>query len=211
MHSGIRVDEATVEKLRKSSGVLGGQGQIQAYLEHTTPITSESKQYKYQSSDPSIVMQVIETVVPETAKEFVNNELLRPLGISDFGWQDDVSGLPKSAAGSSMRSRDMIKFGMLVQSAGRWDGEQLIPARFIEKATSRIHTNPQGTSYGYFWWRHKVDVDGKTYDIKSGRGAGGQFIMTIDELNLILAITAHNKGMGKMLKTAPDRTIPAFE
>ena len=210
MHSGIRVGKATVEKLRKSPGVLNGQGQIQAYLEHTAPITSQSKQYKYQSSDPSIVMQVIETVVPGTAREFINNELLRPLGISNFGWQDDVSGLPKSAAGSSIRSRDMIKFGLLVQSGGRWDGEQLIPASFIEKATSRIHINPQDTSYGYFWWRHDVDVDGKTYDVKSGRGAGGQFIMMIDELNLILAITSHNKGMGKMLKTAPERIIPAI-
>ncbi|MBC8350998.1 MAG: serine hydrolase [Planctomycetes bacterium] len=210
MHSGIRIDKATVEDLRKSPGALHGQGQIQAYLEHTAPITSESKQYKYQSSDPSIVMHVVETVAPGTAREFINNELLQPLGISNFGWQDDVSGLPKSAAGSSMRSRDMIKFGMLVQNGGQWDGEQLIPARFIEKATSRIHTNPQDTSYGYFWWRHDVDVDGKTYDVKSGRGAGGQFIMMIDELNLIIVITAHNKGMGKMLKTAPDRIIPAM-
>ena len=154
-------------------------------------------------------MQVIETVVPGTAREFINQELLGPLGISKFGWQDDVSGLPKSAAGSSMRSRDMIKWGMLVQSHGKWDGEQLVPAAFVEKATSRIHTNPQDTSYGYFWWRNDVDVDGKTYDMKSGRGAGGQFIMMIDELDLIIAITSHNKGMGKMLKTAPGRIIPA--
>ena len=148
--------------------------------------------------------------MPETAREFIEKELLGPLGISNFGWQDDVSGLPKSAAGSSMRSRDMIKFGMLVQSGGQWDGEQLIPADFVQAATSRIHTNPQDTSYGYFWWRNDVNVDGETYDLKSGRGAGGQFIMMIDELNLIIAITSHNQGMGKMLKTAPERIIPAM-
>ncbi len=210
MHSGIRVDKETVEKLRRSPGRLKGQGQIQAYFENTAPITTESKQYKYQSSDPSIVMQVIETVVPGTAREFISKELLKPLGISSFGWQDDVSGLPKSAAGSSMRSRDMIKWGMLVQSGGKWDGEQLLPTDFVRKATSRIHTNPQDTSYGFFWWRNNVSVDGKTYDMKSGRGAGGQFIMMIDELSLIIAITSHNKGMGKMLKTAPEQFIPAI-
>ena len=210
MHSGIRVDKETVAKLRKSTGRLKGQGQIQAYLENTAPITTESKQYKYQSSDPSIVMQVIETVVPGTAREFINRELLKPMGISNFGWQDDVSGLPKSAAGSSMRSRDMIKWGMLVQNGGEWDGEQLIPADFIQKATSRIHTNPQDTSYGFFWWRHNVEVNGKTYDMKSGRGAGGQFIMMIDELDLIIAVTSHTKGMGKMLNVAPERIIPAM-
>jgi len=46
--------------------------------------------------------------------------------------------------------------------------------------------------------------------VQSGRGAGGQFIMMIDELNLIIAITSHNKGMGKMLTTAPERIIPAM-
>ncbi len=209
MHSGIRVDKETVATLRKSPGRLKGQGQIQAYFENTAPVTTESKQYKYQSSDPSMVMQVLETAVPGTAREFITRELLKPMGISNFGWQDDVSGLPKSAAGSSMRSRDMIKWGMLVQSGGLWDGEQLLPTDFVQKATSRIHTNPQGTSYGFFWWRHKVNVDEKTYDLKSGRGAGGQFIMMIDELNLIIAITSHNKGMGKMLTTAPQRIIPA--
>lgn len=210
MYSGIRVDKETVATLRKSPDRLKGQGQIQAYFENTAPVTTDSKQYKYQSSDPSMVMQVLETAVPGTAREFIARELLKPLGISNFGWQDDVSGLPKSAAGSSMRSRDMIKWGMLVQNDGQWDGEQLLPADFVQKATSRIHTNPQGTSYGFFWWRHEVNVDKKTYDLKSGRGAGGQFIMMIDELNLIIAITSHNKGMGKMLTTAPERIIPAI-
>lgn len=210
MHSGIRVDKAVVDRIRKSSHGLLGQGQIQAYFESTAPITSQSKEYKYQSSDPSIVMQVIEAVVPGTAREFIDSELLRPLGINNFGWQDDVSGFPKSAAGSSMKSRDMIKFGLLVHHHGSWDGEQLIPQPFIDMATSRIHTNPQNTSYGFFWWRHNVEVDGRNYDVKSGRGAGGQFIMVIDELNLVIAITSHNKGMGKMLQTAPDRIIPAI-
>ena len=210
MHSGIRVDKETFNKLRQTPSKLKGQGQIQAYFENTAPITAKSKQYKYQSSDPSIVMQVIETVVPGPAEEFIKRELLARLGVSKFGWQDDVSGLPKSAAGSSMRSRDMIKWGMLVQSGGKWDGEQLVPAEFIQKATSKIHTNRQGTSYGFFWWRNEVIVDGKAYDMKSGRGAGGQFIMMIDELDLIIAITSHNNGMGEMLKTAPQRIIPAL-
>ena len=65
-------------------------------------------------------------------------------------------------------------------------------------------------SYGYFWWRNNVNVDRKTYDLKSARGAGGQFILLIDELDLIIAITSHNKVMGNMLKTVPERIIPAF-
>jgi CubicO group peptidase (beta-lactamase class C family) len=210
MRSGIRIDTDTAKELMKTPRALKGQGQIQAYLEHSAPISEETQTFKYQASDPSTTMQVLEAVVPGSAREFIDEELLAKMGITNFAWQDDVSGLPKSAAGSSMRSRDMLKWGMLVTSGGKWNGEQLIPAAFVEQATGRLHTNRQGTSYGYFWWRHGVEVGGRKFDCKSGRGAGGQFILMLPELNVIIVITAHNRGMGAALATAPKRILPAF-
>ena len=155
-------------------------------------------------------MQVLEAVVPGSARQFIETELLAKLGISNFAWQDDISGLPKSAAGSSMRSRDMLKWGMLVSKGGKWNGEQLIPAEFVRRATDRINTNPQGTSYGYFWWRHDMQVGDRTFDCQSGRGAGGQFILMLPELDLIIIVTAHQRGMGKMLTSIPRQLLPAF-
>jgi sialate O-acetylesterase len=210
MKSGIRIDRKKVNELRKEKDLLLGQGQIQAYLQYSAPIPVEKKSFKYQGSDPSIAMQVLEAVVPGSARDFIETELLEKLGITNFAWQDDVSGLPKSAAGSSMRSRDMLKWGMLVSSGGKWNDEQLIPADFVQKATDRINTNPQGTSYGYFWWRHDMRVGDRIYDCRSGRGAGGQFILMLPELDLIIVMTAHQQGMGKMLSTVPKKLLPAF-
>ena len=144
------------------------------------------------------------------AADFIKKEVLGKMGIRNYAWQDDISSLPKSAAGSSIRSRDMMKWGLLVMNNGKWNGEQLISAEFVEKATSKIHTNKQGTSYGYFWWRHEVTIAGKEYICKTGRGAGGQFIFMFPELDLVAVVTSHNKGMGPMLKAAPDRIVPAF-
>ena len=210
MRSGIRVDKKKVFDLMKKGVSLKGQKQIEAYFTHSSPITKESQKYKYQGSDPSITMQVIETIVPGTAKEFIDKEVLGKMGINTYGWQTDISGLPKSAAGSSMKSRDMIKWGMLVMNQGKWRGEQLIPTEFVKKATSKVRTNPQGTSYGYFWWRHDMKVGDKKYDCMSGRGAGGQFILMLPELELLIVATSHNKGMGKTLKIVPERVLPAF-
>ena len=210
MRSGIRIDQKRAKELMRNPAQLKGQGQIQAYLENSAPITPAPRDYKYQGSDPSMTMQVIDAVVPGNAREFIETELLGKMGITNFGWQDDVSTLPKSAAGSSMRSRDMIKWGMLVLNGGKWNGQQLIPASFVENATSRLHTNPQGTSYGYFWWRHEMETDGRRFDCISGRGAGGQFILILPELKLISVVTSHNKGMGQMLKTFSDRILPVF-
>jgi CubicO group peptidase (beta-lactamase class C family) len=210
MGSGIRIDQGKAKELMKSPDSLKGQGQIQAYMENSAPIPKAPREYQYQGSDPSMTMQVIEAVVPGSASDFIEKELLNKMGITNFGWQEDVSELPKSAAGSSMRSRDMLKWGMLVMNEGQWDDEQLVPEEFVKKATDRIYTNPQDTSYGYFWWRHDAPVGDKTYDCKSGRGAGGQFILMFPELGLIGIVTSHNKGMGTMLKTFPERVLPFF-
>ncbi|MFT4589222.1 MAG: CubicO group peptidase (beta-lactamase class C family) [Candidatus Binatia bacterium] len=210
MKSGVRIGKDKARRIMKTPDVLKGQGQIQTYLEHSAPIPPAPREYKYQGSDPSMAMQILEAVVPGSAQDFVEKELLGKLSITHFAWQDDVSGLPKSAAGSSMRSRDMLKWGVLVMNGGKWNGEQLIPKAFIEKATSRIHTNKQGTSYGYFWWRRDMKVGDQNYDCISGRGAGGQFILILPELELITVVTAHNKGMGKMLTSTPAFILPAF-
>lgn len=210
MRSGVRIDPEKAKELMKAPARLRGQGQIQAWLETSAPIPPSPRDYKYQGSDPSMIMQVIEAAVPGTAREFIESELLGKMGITNFAWQEDVSGLPKSAAGSSVCSRDMLKWGLLVMNGGEWRGEQLIPKVFVEKATSRLYTNPQGTSYGFFWWRHHMEASGRKIDCLSGRGAGGQFILVFPELDLTAVITAHNKGMGNLLKTFPERVLPAF-
>ncbi len=210
MSSGIRISKEKVQLLRKKPEALKGQGQIQTYLQHSDPIPPAPRKFKYQASDPALAMQVLEAKVPGSAKDFIRDELLGPMGINSYHWQADTSGLPKSAAGSSFRSRDMLKMGMLVLDKGKWQGKQLIPADYVQRATSPIKLSYGKSYYGYFWWVEDFEIDGKTYHCMQGRGAGGQFIFMFPELELIAVVTAHNKGMGKMLRTLPQKLIPAF-
>lgn len=210
MSSGIRLDPDKVSELRKSPGKLKGQAQIQAYLQNCEPIPPTPRAFKYQASDPTITMQVLESVVPGGAKDFIQNELWGRLGVDNYHWQPDISGIPKSAAGSSIRSRDMLKMGLLALNSGKWNGEQLIPAEFVIQATSPIRKTSGASSYGYFWWTQDYEIAGETYHSKQGRGAGGQFIFMFPDLDLIAVVTAHNKGMGNMLQTLPQTVIPAF-
>ena len=96
------------------------------------------------------------------------------LGISNYAWQRDVSGLPKAAAGSSLRSRDMLKLGLVIAAGGRWSGEQLWSEEFISKAVSPLYTNKVGHTYGYFWWGSHVKFGTERHRCVSARGAGGQ-------------------------------------
>ncbi len=55
-----------------------------------------------------------------------------------------------------------------------------------------------------------MKIGNRRVDCKSGRGAGGQFILIFPELDLIAVATAHNKGMGALLATFPGRILPSF-
>jgi len=219
MRSGLRISRGKMKELRENPSQL--KGQVQAYLEHSAPITLESQSFLYQGTDPTLVMQVLDAVVPGTANDFIKNELLDKMGIATYGWRTDVSGLLKAASGSSMTSRDMVKWGTLAINKGKWQGEQLIPAAFIAKATSKIAkpsddevptaVGVSDTAYGYFWWQADMKVGNESYLSKAARGGGGQYIIVIDELDLVVVVTAHNKSFHDDTSSlTAKRILPAF-
>jgi CubicO group peptidase (beta-lactamase class C family) len=207
MSSGIRLGEKKAKKLIENPAQLKGQAEIQSYLQYSDPIPAMPRQFKYQEPDTAIAMQVLNAVAPGGAENFIKTELLGRMGITQYHWESAISGLPKSAAGSSILSRDMLKFGQLILNKGKWNGQQLIPEAYIVRATTPSQINEH---YGFFWWVDDFTVGGKTYHSFQGRGAGGQFIFMFPELDLVVVITSHNKGMGDMLKNLPQRIIPAF-
>ncbi len=219
MRSGIRISEEQRADFEKTPGQLKGQGQVQTYLEHSAPITSASQSFLYQN-DPMLVMQVLDAVVPGTAKDFIKRELLDVMGITNYRWLTDVSGLPRGGSGSSMTSRDMVKWGILAMNKGKWNGEQLVPEAFIAKATNRIiYTGDDDVygggkdvfnqGYGYYWWSADMKYDNDSYFSVSAQGGGGQYIILIEALDLLVVVTAHDNDNSTLQVTA-ERILPAF-
>lgn len=214
MHGGLSVSSDKWEELEKNPAQLKGQGLVQSLLEHSGPITSESQTYLYGNYNPMLVMTVIDAVVPGTAKDFIKNEILDKLGITNYSWDTHVSGLPQAGWKVSMTSRDMLKWGSLVTNKGKWQGEQLIPADYLTKATSGIvkptqDWMPEDYRYGYFWYQSSITVGDKSYDATFAWGGGGQHVIAVEELDLIVVITGH--GMEDTIMTQVSKTIaPAF-
>lgn len=219
MRSGVRLSREKRDQLEQNPSELAGQKEVQAYLEHSDPITPESQTFKYQF-DPKFVMQVIEAVVPGSAEEFIKRELLDKLGITSYYWRTDINGLPMSGHSSGMTSRDMLKWGLLAMNKGKWNGEQLIPQVYIEKATDRLFLtgdedfyfggeNTVNQGYGYYWWSGDFKYEGKSYFARSAQGGWGQIIVLIEELDLIVVTTGHDND-ASYLQVVAERIMPAF-
>ncbi len=221
MRTGIRISDEQREEFDKYPDQVKGQSLVQAIFEQSAPITAESQSsFSYGNYSSPLVMQVIDAIVPGTAEDFIKNELLGKMEIRTYGWQAGLGGLPAAGWRSAITSRDMLKFGALAMNKGKWNGEQLVPEAYITKATSRILSNGDddifgggkdvfNQGYGYFWWSGDLSYGDKSYFSVSAQGGGGQFIILIEELDLMVVTTGHERHPSTLQLTA-ERILPAF-
>ena len=220
MRTGIRISDEQREEFDNYPDQAEGQKLVQTIFEQSAPITGESQNsFAYGNYGPELVMQVIGAVVPGTAEEFIRNELLKKLDITAYRWLSEY-GLPAAGWKSSVTSREMVKFGLLAANKGKWNNEQLIPEAYITKATSKILSTDDdeiygggkdvsGEGYGYYWWSADLNVGDKTYRAPNAQGGGGQFIILVDELDLVIVSTAGMRDP-TTLQLAAERILPAF-
>ena len=98
------------------------------------------------------------------------------------------------AGGLRMRPRDMLKLGQLYLDGGMWNGRRVVDQRWIDASVARHSTFGPNHDYGYAWHLHKFRVDGRDYRGYAAEGNGGQFVIVVPELELVVAITAGNYG-----------------
>lgn len=72
---------------------------------------------------------------------------------------------------------------------GRWAGREIVPASFVAESV-KVHSTGdffgETARYGYMWWIAKVGG----YDAFYARGYGGQYLMVIPKLELVILCTS---------------------
>jgi len=205
MNSGIRFkgNKAKVRQLVKRDTCA------ELYLTYTNPIP-EKKEFKYDGTNPCILQHVIFNTSGMNLSDFNKKYIFGPLGITKFSFGIDNCGLNSGAAGMKLRSRDMLKIGLMMNNDGKWNGEQILSKEWVERATKAYcNVDSDSHQYGYFWWGQNSKIGDKVYKVKSARGAGGQFIFMVKDLDLVVVFTSYyakQAGMSLMDSVI----IPAF-
>nr|WP_299344756.1 serine hydrolase [Allomuricauda sp.] len=215
MQGGLTIDREQWKEVENDSVTLKGQGLVQTLLERSEPITSETQTYLYGNFNPMMVMTVIDAVVPGTAEDFIKEEFLDKLGITNYEWSNHASGLPQAGWQAKIMPRDMLKFGHLVENEGKLNGEQFISTAYLKKATSgivmpAIDWMPKNYCYGYFWYHTPVQVGNKSYDMTLAWGGGGQRVIVVEELDLTMVISGFDREDDKIMKPVFETIVPAF-
>jgi hypothetical protein len=109
-----------------------------------------------------------------------------------------------------VRTEDIASFGQLYLQKGRWNGRQLLPAAWIDLATSRQVSNGSSPTsdwnqgYGFQFWRCR-------HNAYRGDGAFGQYCIVMPDQDAVIAITSGIGDMQQVLNLVWDKFLPACQ
>ncbi|MHA1988535.1 MAG: serine hydrolase domain-containing protein [Promethearchaeota archaeon] len=140
-------------------------------------------QFQYNSANSHVLSGIISRTSNMSTQAFAEKYLFKPMGISNnVKWMKDPQGINIGGYGLQLRPRDMAKFGFLYINQGVWDIKQIISKDWIEESIKNYSED-----YGYHVWIARVN--GSNAFIAAGYG--GQYIVGIPELDLVIVITSN--------------------
>ncbi len=158
------------------------------------PMThSPGEAFVYNTGLTQLLSSVISRTTGMSVMDFAKENLFEKIGMNVTYWQSDKSGNNGGGSGLCLNSQDMARFGYLYLNKGMWDGEQVIPSSWIEDSVkSQIKAN-ETQDYGYLFWIEEITdtVNNRTYSMYQAYGSGGQIIMVIPELDMVIVITCN--------------------
>ena len=130
------------------------------------------------------------------------------MGLSPLG--DGYMG-----GGMAFRPRDFMKLGQLYLDGGVWHGKRIVSADWVKSTTVPRYAMSRGMKYGDLWWMIEYPYQGKTVQAFFASGNGGNEVMVIPALDLVIAVYGANyneaAGWSMVRELIPRYILPAIE
>jgi CubicO group peptidase (beta-lactamase class C family) len=158
--------------------------------------------WNYSAGNTQLLAEIIQKVSGKNICQFAEENLFRPLGITNREWVDlTLKKIPAAASGLRLTSRELLKFGILYKDNGVFNSARIVDSNWVKASLSDHIQRPDLTgmnlengAYGYQFWTYRFNIKNKTVSITEAKGNGGQSVFICKELNLIVVITAGNYG-----------------
>lgn len=149
------------------------------------PMAAEpGTRFNYNDAAPTFIQIIVSQAEARELNEYTMEHLFTPMGIT-HGLVD-----------GGLTPREMAKFGQLFLQKGRWGDQQLVSEAWVEASTSvqvPFRTpSAFAKGYGYYWWVTDLSSGDTVYPSFMAVGNGGQYIIVVPDLELVLVFTGQN-------------------
>ena len=152
--------------------------------------------WNYNGGNTQLLAEIVKKVSGLPLDKFAEKELFSFLGIDKYEWLSVGKNIPAAASGLRLRSRDLLKMGMLLMNNGHWKNAAVLSQDWVTQSLNpsvkRPSSKDSSAGYAYQMWTCVESVNNRNIAIQEAKGNGGQRIFICKSLGLLVVITAGN-------------------
>ncbi|MEF8864708.1 MAG: serine hydrolase [Salinibacter sp.] len=170
----------------------------------------------YSTGTTHILGAVLAEASGQSLRAFAQERLFDPLGVRIRSWQQSPAGRYFGGNNLALTPRGMLRFGQMYLNGGRFGGQQVVPANWIDLSwRTYVRSTYRDHQYGYLWFTHTFGGARVAF----AWGYGGQYIFVVPRLDLVVVCTSslrtrpsggndHNE---QLLRLLAEHIIPAAQ
>jgi CubicO group peptidase (beta-lactamase class C family) len=155
-------------------------------------IRDPGAQAVYCSINPHLAGGVLTRATGRSLPDLMYELVAEPLGMQGYYIPITPAGDGYLGGGWRFRPRDFMKLGQLYLNGGTWQGRRILSEEWVRQSTAPRYALGATTRYGYLWWLREYPYAGRTVQAYYASGNGGQFVVVIPDLDLVIAVYGGN-------------------
>ena len=175
--------------------------------------------FLYNSGATYMLSAIVQKLTGQKVIDYLEPRLFQPLAIQGMTWETCPRGINTGGWGLAIQTEGLAKFGQLYLQKGEWNGRQILPAAWIEEATTfKIQqpadpgkdldevrkTSEWHQGYCYQFWRTR-------HDCYRADGAYGQYTFVMNGQDAVICITGESGNMAGEFDLMWQYLLPAMK
>lgn len=198
------------------TGAMLRQPEWEKFFLSLPVVDTPGAKFLYNSAATFMLSAIIQKITGEKLIDYLTPRLFAPLEIHNIDWELNPENVNAGGWGLRLKTEDMAKFGQLYLQNGMWKGTQVLPASWVEEATSFKIKNAPDTAvyakatsdwaqgYCYQFWRCRNNAF-------RADGAFGQYIIVMPDQQAVIAITSETPDMQNVMNLIWEHLQPALQ
>ena len=157
-------------------------------------VNRPGEKFIYSTPATHLLSAILTRATGISSFDFVTENLLIPMGTELNGWEKDPAGIYFGGNNMYFTTRNMAVLGLIYLNDGKLNSKQIIPSSWVKESLKENSLglgnwgDMKNIGYGYLWWLGEIEK----YKVFSAIGHGGQFIICVPELDLVVATNAYS-------------------
>jgi CubicO group peptidase (beta-lactamase class C family) len=148
--------------------------------------------WRYCTANAFLVGQIVQRATHMPVDRYIQARLFSPLGIREWDWPKSPANEVMTGGGLRLRSRDLAKLAWMMADDGKWQGQQVLPASWIEAMLTIRRASRPDQNYGYFTFEGNYKAACGPLPVWYMAGNGGSQILVLKDLRAAIVVTRTN-------------------